>query len=111
MAASGVPPRRNYRAVRISDLMSAFLHKRGLGRGQEHRAVFSAWERVVPRAVGERTRPVSFRNGWLTVVVPSAPLLEDLRCYRAGEFLELLNGELASAGEGVTVRKVDFRRA
>ena len=111
MAATGIPPRRNRRAVPISDLMSAFLHKRGLSRGQEHRAVFSAWERVVPRAVGERSRAVSFRNGILIVVVPSAPLLEDLRCFRAGEFLELLNGELARAGECVTVRKMDFRRA
>ena len=111
MAANEVPRRRNYRAVHIGDLVGSFLQKRGFSRGQEHNAVFAAWERVVPAAIGERTRAVSFRNGFLTVVVPSAPLLEDLRCFRAGEFLELLNGELVRAGECVTVRKVDFRRA
>lgn len=105
-----VSPRpRRTKPVPIAELLGRFMQRRGFSRTNEHRAVFRAWETVVPRAIGERTTPVSFRGGTLTVRVHSAPLMQELRCFRAHEFLPLLNRALCAAGEGVEVRKVDFR--
>lgn len=104
-------PRHNRNAEPIASILSRVLHHRGFSSTLAHREVFSAWHRVVPTAVGERTRPVSFRGGVLTVIVESAPLMEELRCFRAGEFLTLLNGELSEAACTVAVRKVIFRRS
>ena len=91
------------------------MQQRGWNRPAEHRQVFAAWDRVVPDGIGRRTRPISFRNGRLLVLVESAPLYEELRCFRAGELLRLLNHDLAgheSSGEGlgVSVRQIEFKR-
>ncbi len=76
-----------------------------------HRAVFEAWDSVAPENISGRCRAVSFRNGRLIVKVNSAPLLEELRCFRTGEFLSLINEELGRDETGVVpvIRKVEFR--
>jgi len=104
-------PRRSQPTL-IRELLGHVMQKRGLGRRLEHRAVFEAWERVVPEGIAQRARPVSFRAGKLIVAVASAPLMEELRCFRAGEFLRLLNHELTGGdGPHCLVQKVEFRRA
>ena len=105
--------RRNSEAIPISDLISRVMQRRGLSRGSEHRMVFDAWNRVVPEAIAARARPVSFRAGRLIVAVASAPLMEELRCFRAGEFLRLLNQNLSQEARAahVVVRRVEFRRS
>ncbi|MBL7008395.1 MAG: DUF721 domain-containing protein [Planctomycetes bacterium] len=107
-----MPAPRRSQPTLIRELLSSVMQARGLGRRLEHRAVFEAWERVVPEAFAKRARPVSFRASKLIVAVSSAPLLEELRCFRASEFLRLLNHEL-TGGEGphCLVQKVEFRRA
>jgi predicted nucleic acid-binding Zn ribbon protein len=96
----------------MREVLSRLMHQRGLGRNAEHTAVFAAWGRIVPDTIAQRTRPVSFRAGRLIVAVSSAPLLEELRLFRASEFLQLLNRELsASDGPHALVRTVEFRRA
>ena len=102
-------PRRNRHAVPIADLLTRFMHQKGWSRAREHRAVFGAWESIVPENIARRTRPVSFRGGTLLVIVTSAPLMEELRCFRADEFLGLLNRELELQAAGVTVNRVEFR--
>ncbi len=83
----------------------------GLSRGREHRKVFRAWEKVVPGPVAKHAQTATFRGGKLVVTVTSAPLLEELRCFRGGEFLGLLNEELAKDSEGgaVFIRQIEFR--
>lgn len=105
-------PRRNARPQPIGDLLGRLLQRNGLARRHEAGAAFAAWEKVAPPAVGARTRALSFRGGKLVVAVRSAPLLEELRCFRAGEFLALLNQALAAdpRADGVQVRALEFRR-
>lgn len=107
-----MPAPRRSQPTLLREVLSQVLHKRGLGRRLEHRAVFEAWERIVPETIARRARPVSFRAGRLIVAVASAPLLEELRCFRASEFLQLLNRELTGGdGPHCLVQKVEFRRA
>ncbi|TAH37162.1 MAG: DUF721 domain-containing protein [Planctomycetota bacterium] len=97
----------------IGDLLGRSFQKNGMSRDREYRAVTDAWERVVPPGIGLRARPLAFRGGKLVVAVSSAPLLDELRCFRSGEFLLLLNQALSADAQscGVQVRAVDFRRA
>lgn len=104
-------PKNTREALPIADLLNRVFQKHGLSRGTEYRLVFEAWERVVPEYYRPRSRAVSFRNGRLLVVVESAPLLEELRCFRAAEFVKLLNQDLSLRGEAahVVVREIEFR--
>jgi predicted nucleic acid-binding Zn ribbon protein len=103
--------RTNPEAVPVSEIVSRLLQKKGWSRGWEHRAVFEAWEAVVPQTIGSRSRAVSFRNGKLIVVVESAPLLQELRGFRQAEFLSLLNSRLVTTENSTLVRQLEFRRA
>lgn len=91
--------------------MSSFMHRHGFVRHAEYKAVFRAWDQVVPLPIRERARPVSFRGGRLIVQVDSAPLLNELTHFRASEFLLLLNKFLgAQVHQPMTlVEKVEFR--
>ncbi|RMH01674.1 MAG: DUF721 domain-containing protein [Planctomycetota bacterium] len=105
------PPRRSQPTL-LREYLGRVMQSRGIGRRSEHAAVFSAWREIVPPEVAARARPVSFRAGRLIVAVDSAPLMHELRCFRAGEFLALLNRRLAAgSGPQALVRQVDFRRA
>ncbi len=107
-----MPAVRRSQPTLIREVLGLVMQKRGLGRRAEHRAVFEAWERIVPESIAKRARPVSFRAGRLIVAVASAPLLEELRCFRASEFLQLINRELTGGdGPHLLVQKVEFRRA
>ena len=87
------------------------MQQRGWSRGAEHRAVFETWLQVVPETIGRRARPVSFRGGRLILVVESAPLLQELRCFRQSEMLTLLNQKLSANGHQVLVEQLEFRRS
>jgi len=103
--------RRNWDAVPASELVGKVMQEFGLSRGREYLAVFRAWENIVPGPVAKHARTASFRGGKLVVIVTSAPLLEELRCFRGGEFLGLLNEELAKEPEGglALVHRIEFR--
>lgn len=104
--------RFNPDAVPIGDLVNQVFQKYGLSRGTEHRMVFESWDRIVPPEYVGRAKAVSFRNGKLIVAVESSPLLEELRGYRVGEFVTLLNQDILVRGEAthVVVRGIEFRR-
>ncbi|MHC4379664.1 MAG: DciA family protein [Planctomycetota bacterium] len=105
-------PRHNQEAVSIGDLVNQVFQKYGLSRGAEYRLVFESWDRIAPPEYLGRAKAVSFRNGKLIVAVESSPLLEELRGYRAGEFVALLNQDLSVRGEvtHLVVRGIEFRR-
>ena len=111
MSAKSGPRRHNAHAVRAGDVLSRLMQKKGWSRGGEHREVFTAWSEVVPHTINQRTRAVSFRNGRLLVVVESAPLMQELQCFRQAEFLSLLNTRLVARGQQVIVRQLEFRRS
>lgn len=111
MTAKPRPFRHNSHAVRASDVVSRLMQKKGWSRGGEHREVFTAWSEVVPPTINQRSRAVSFRNGRLIVVVESAPLMQELQCFRQAEFLALLNSRLVARGQQVIVRQLEFRRS
>lgn len=102
--------RKNPDAVPIRELLGRVIQKVGVSRSAEYRQVFKAWEQVVPESIAIRTRPVSYRNGKLLVVVDSAPLFEEMSCFRQDEFLSLLNGWLNQQNVITTVRNLEFRR-
>ncbi len=104
-------PARNVDAIPISEIVSRVMQKHGWSRMSEHRAVFDAWNQVVPVTIGKRTRPVSFRGGRLIVVVESAPLMQELYCFRQSEFLTLLNQYLANHSDNAVVERIEFRRS
>ena len=99
-------------AVPIGDFVNRVFQKYGLSRGSEYRLVFESWDRIVPPEYVGRARAVSFRNGKLIVAVESSPLLEELRGYRMGEFVSLLNQDISIRGEAayLVVRGIEFRR-
>ncbi len=104
-------PTRNVDPAPISEIVSRVMQKQGWSRTSEHRAVFDAWHQVVPKTIGKRTRPVSFRGGKLIVVVESAPLMQELYCFRQSEFLTLLNQYLANHSDHAVVERIEFRRS
>jgi len=98
--------------VPISTLLAGVVHGRSLSGNRAFELVQETWCRVVPQAVAERARPLSFRGGRLVVGVASAPLFEELRCFRGDEFLALLNRELKSRTDTtLSVEKLEIRRA
>jgi predicted nucleic acid-binding Zn ribbon protein len=104
-------PARNLDAVPISEIVSRVMQKQGWSRMSEHRAVFEAWQNVVPKTIGQRTRAVSFRGGRLIVIVESAPLMQELYCFRQSEFLTLLNQYLVNNSDNAVVQRIEFRRS
>lgn len=106
------PRRYRPQAEPISDLVNRVVQGMGLSRATEHRRVFDAWEAIVPPEFLGRCHAVAFRGGKLVVAVESSPLLEELRCYRASEFVQLLNERIAGGGDAahVVVRSIEFRR-
>lgn len=105
--------KRKSQPTPVREIISKVLHQKGLTRTVAHRAVFDAWGRIAPETIALRSKPISYRAGKLLVAVSSAPLLEELRSFRSGEFLNLLNDELSRDpdGKNVVVNKVEFRRA
>jgi len=111
MKLGKTPRRRNVNAVPISEIVSQLMQKQGWSRGSEHRAVFDAWHHVVPETISKRSKAVSFRSGKLIVVVESAPLLQELYCFRQSEFLALLNQHLVNHSDNAVVQHIEFRKS
>lgn len=104
--------RYRHEAEPISDLVNRVVQRIGVSRGTEHKRVFESWDRIVPPEFVGRCHAVAYRGGRLVVAVESSPLLEELRCYRASEFVALLNQQLTSSADAahVVVRNIEFRR-
>lgn len=97
----------------LGDLVNRAFHRNGWSRAASHAHVFEAWNRILPAALSERCRAVSFRAGKLTLAVDSSPLLEDLSSFRSAELLRILNETLRLEGRLplTEVRALAFRRA
>lgn len=89
----------------FESLLPALMRRFGLAQRIDHSAVAEAWDNCLPVNITERARPTKFRDGVLTVEVSSSPLLDELRCFRTAEFMELLNTHLS----GIQIRSIQFR--
>jgi hypothetical protein len=98
-------------AIPITTIVSDVFGKMGISRGTEHRIVFDAWDPIVPPKFKNKCRASSFRNGRLIVEVKSAPLMQELKCFRQSEFVLLLNQEIKfnSNNQSLVVNKIEFK--
>jgi hypothetical protein len=64
----------------------------------------AAWDKAAGPELAARARPVSFRTGLLVVEVDGAPLLQEVRGFRAKALLEALRGHPG----GGKVREIRF---
>lgn len=67
-------------------------------------ALASAWESAAGAELAGRARPVSFRQGLLTVEVEGAALLQEVRGFRARSILAAIRGLAGGGG----VREIRF---
>jgi hypothetical protein len=97
--------------VHINSIISDVFSKMGVSRGTEHRIVFDAWNSIVPSKFKNKCRALSYRNGRFIVEVQSAPLMQELRCFRQSEFVLLLNQEIRfnTNNQSLFVKKIEFK--
>lgn len=79
----------------IADTMGPLLEQLGLSRPDVVSRLTTNWARVVDEPWSKQTRPVTLRNGELTLEVVSAAAASVLR-YRTGELLEHLDETFGS---------------
>ena len=92
----------------IADTMGPLLEKLGLSRPDVVSRVTTDWTRLVDEPWSTQTRPVTLRNGELTLEVVSAGASSVLR-YRTGELLKHLDDALGSGVVEVIRLKVARR--
>jgi len=98
-------------AIPITTIVGDVFGKMGISRGTEYRIVFDAWDSIVPKKFKNKCRALSFRNGKFIVEVKSAPLMQELKCFRQSELVVLLNKEIKfnSNNQSLVVNKIEFK--
>jgi hypothetical protein len=83
------------------ELLSSLLHKSfdgtGLGERLKDLVIWQHWEQVVGAAIARRARPLRLSGGVLTVVVGSAPWMQQLTFMKA-DLVSRLNSCLGEDG-------------
>lgn len=90
---------------RLGDVLAALLQKRAWGRPLELQAWREAWARAAGERLAGRSRVAGFRDGTLTIEVPSAAQRYELEAFHGSELLARLRADPAAA----SVRKLAFR--
>jgi predicted nucleic acid-binding Zn ribbon protein len=78
---------------RVADLLGAVFHGTPTEKRLKEGKVWLVWESAVGPQIAGRARPVSFRDGTLTVAVSSAPWMQQLTFLKKG-ITEQLNARL-----------------
>ena len=81
------------RPLPVSDLMSALLRGKPAEKRLEEGKIWLVWDAAVGAQIAAKARPVSFRDGTLTVAVVSAPWMQQLNFLKQG-LMEKLNQRL-----------------
>lgn len=84
---------RMKRPAPVSDLMSSLFRGKPAEKRLEEGKIWLVWDAVVGEQIAARARPVSFRDGVLTVAVASAPWMQQLSFLKTG-MIEKLNERL-----------------
>lgn len=77
----------------LGNLLHTSFSGTGLGERLKDLLIWQHWERVVGAAIARRARPLRLSGGVLTVVVASAPWMQQLTFLKA-DLLERLNASL-----------------
>jgi predicted nucleic acid-binding Zn ribbon protein len=81
------------RPAALSDLMAAIFRGKPAEKRLEEGRIWLVWDAAVGAQISAKARPVSFRDGTLTVAVASAPWMQQLTFLKKG-ILEKLNERL-----------------
>ena len=81
------------RPAPLSDLMAAIFRGKPAEKRLEEGRIWLVWDAAVGAQIAAKARPVSFRDGTLTVAVASAPWMQQLTFLKKG-ILEKLNERL-----------------
>ncbi len=106
--------KNNKKPMSLGDVLESFLSRSGLKRRIQEQKILDLWERVVGKAVAERTEPIRVQNRVLQVKVDSSVWMQQLQFMKGliiqkfqqqlrGNFLQDLRffiGELKPAAEG-----------
>jgi predicted nucleic acid-binding Zn ribbon protein len=82
-----------HRPARITDLLSAVFHGTPTEKRLKEGKIWLVWDSAVGKQIAGRAKPVSFRDGTLTVAVTSAPWMQQLTFLKKG-IMEKLNSLL-----------------
>jgi hypothetical protein len=77
----------------VGDLLSASFHGTTTEKRLKEGNIWLVWDSAVGKQIAGRARPVSFRDGTLTVGVESAPWMQQLTFLKKG-IMEKLNARL-----------------
>ena len=81
------------RPAPVADLMAAIFRGKPAEKRLEEGRIWLVWDAAVGRQIAAKARPVSFRDGTLTVAVVSAPWMQQLTFLKRG-LQERLNAAL-----------------
>ena len=77
----------------LSSLLSTLFSARPLGRRLREASIWRVWDKAVGGQIAGKARPVSFREGVLTVTVSSAPWMQQLGFLKR-QMIDAVNGAL-----------------
>lgn len=81
------------RPVAVSDLLAFVFHGKPAEKRLKEGKIWLVWDRAVGKQIAARARPVSFRDGVLTVAVANAPWMQQLNFLKKG-IMEKLNAQV-----------------
>jgi hypothetical protein len=81
------------RPAAVADLLSAVFHGTPTEKRLKEGNIWLLWDSAVGKQIAGRARPVSFRDGTLTVAVSNAPWMQQLTFLKKG-IMEKLNSLL-----------------
>lgn len=81
------------RPAPVSDLISTLFRGKPAEKRLEEGKIWLVWDAAVGEQIAAKARPASFREGVLTVMVASAPWMQQLSFLKTG-MIEKLNGYL-----------------
>ena len=81
----------------LSSLLPTLFSGKPLGSRLRESAIWRVWDKAVGQTIATKARPAAFREGTLTVVVSSAPWMQQLGFLKR-QIIEAVNGAL---GEGL----------
>ena len=77
----------------VADLLADVFHGTPTEKRLKEGSIWLVWDSAVGKQIAGRARPVSFRDGTLTVAVESAPWMQQLTFLKKG-IMEKLNARL-----------------
>ena len=81
------------RPMAISDLLDTAFHGKPAEKRLQEGKIWLVWDSAVGRQIAAKARPVSFRDGVLTVAVVNAPWMQQLTFLKKG-MIDKLNERL-----------------